>query len=96
MTIEPFSVKNAPEDCLIYVLLSKDETSLQVVFELSSQLNDLAIPEFVPSKIQRKNKLWEHTRFEIFLAQKGIPDYREFNLSPSGDWSVYSFTGYRA
>ena len=93
--LKPFSLENAPEDSQIKVLFSRDETGLQVVFELSAQLNNLAIPEFEASKAQRKENLWEHTCFEAFLAQKGMSNYWEFNLSPSGDWNVYSFTGYR-
>ena len=58
-------------------------------------MGDLIIPDYHPSKTQRKERLWEHTCFEIFFAQKGMPNYWEFNLSPSGDWNTYSFSSYR-
>lgn len=93
--LQPFSAENTPEDCRINVLLSRDETSLQVVFELDAKLTDLIIPDYDFTKLQRRDNLWEHTCFEVFLAQKGMPNYWEFNLSPSGDWNVYSFKGYR-
>ena len=93
--LKPFSGENAPNNSQINVMLSRREAGLQVVFELDAQLSDLMIPGFNPYKIKRKKKLWEHTCFEIFLAQQGMPNYREVNLSPSGSWNVYSFTGYR-
>jgi hypothetical protein len=39
--------------------------------------------------------LWEHTCFEAFVAAEGEPGYREINLSPSGDWAIHDFAGYR-
>lgn len=39
--------------------------------------------------------LWQHTCCEAFVATVDATDYREFNLSPSGRWAVYRFTGYR-
>ncbi|MBN2419204.1 MAG: DOMON-like domain-containing protein, partial [Deltaproteobacteria bacterium] len=35
------------------------------------------------------------TCFEIFLGHNNSPEYQEFNFSPSGDWNVYTFSGYR-
>ena len=95
LQLQPFSAENAPEDCLINVFLSRDGDGLQVVFELDANLTDLIIPDFDSSKVQRLDNLWEHTCFEVFIAQKDMPNYWEFNLSPSGDWNIYSFTYYR-
>ena len=39
--------------------------------------------------------LWQHTCFEAFIGVHGDPAYREFNLSPSGQWAAYAFTAYR-
>ncbi len=41
------------------------------------------------------DNLWQHTCCEAFIAQPGADAYLEFNLSPSGQWAVYRFTGYR-
>jgi hypothetical protein len=95
LQLQPFSGKNNTEDCLFNVMLSKVGTVLQVVFEIDTQLRELRIPVFDPSKIQRKERLWEHTCFEIFIGKSDERNYWEFNLSPSGDWNVYSFSGYR-
>ena len=44
---------------------------------------------------RRCDGLWQHTCFEAFVASPGSEAYWEFNLSPSGDWNVYRFDGYR-
>ncbi|WP_333592554.1 DOMON-like domain-containing protein [Brevundimonas sp.] len=41
----------------------------------------------------RADDLWKHTCFEIFV--RTADGYREFNLSPSGQWASYRFDGYR-
>lgn len=38
--------------------------------------------------------LWKTTCFELFLYD-GEGRYREFNFSPSGQWAIYGFAGYR-
>lgn len=38
--------------------------------------------------------LWKNTCFELFLYDGG-GRYREFNFSPSGQWALYAFAGYR-
>jgi hypothetical protein len=44
---------------------------------------------------QRAHALWEHTCFEAFVVPVDVPGYHEFNFSPSGDWAIYRFDGYR-
>lgn len=41
----------------------------------------------------RADGLWEHTCFEAFILTHD--GYREFNLSPSGQWATYRFDSYR-
>ena len=41
------------------------------------------------------DELWRHTCCEAFIAAVDRPEYLEFNLSPSGCWAAYRFTGYR-
>lgn len=38
--------------------------------------------------------LWKTTCFELFLYD-GDGRYRELNFSPSGQWALYAFSGYR-
>ena len=54
---------------------------------------DLVWPEF--SRLERKDQLWRSTCLELFLASPDDPSYLEINLSPSGAWNSYSFSGYR-
>lgn len=42
----------------------------------------------------RKSDLWRHTCFEAFVCAGG-KGYLEINLSPSTEWAVYAFDGYR-
>src|SRR5262245_13161030 len=47
------------------------------------------------SEPRRKVDLWTQPCFEACLAPVGGDAYWEVNLSPSGDWNVYRFDGYR-
>ena len=40
------------------------------------------------------DELWKTTCFELFLYDGG-GRYREMNFSPSGQWAIYGFAGYR-
>lgn len=40
------------------------------------------------------DELWKTTCFELFLYD-GEGRYRELNFSPSGQWAIYGFAGYR-
>ena len=67
--------------------------SLTLDFVLECDLSALRIPEPGPSR--SVHGLWRHTCFEAFVMAEEGPGYREFNFSPSGEWAVYSFRGYR-
>ncbi len=44
----------------------------------------------------RKDELWRATCFEFFIGPAAGGAYYEFNLSPSTQWAVYRFDGYRS
>ncbi len=50
-------------------------------------------------KPERRDELWKQSCFECFMvnaAHRGPnAHYMEWNLSPSGDWQAYWFSGYR-
>jgi hypothetical protein len=48
-----------------------------------------------PRPPAKADGLWQHTCFEAFISVKGELAYRELNFSPSGEWAVYHFRGYR-
>ncbi len=67
---------------------------LTIWYELAGALTEVTMPP--PAAIPaRRHGLWEETCFEFFLGPRGMPAYWEFNLSPSGHWNVYRFSGYR-
>ena len=67
--------------------------TLALAFVLECDLSRLQIPELRSSR--RAGGLWRHTCFEAFVMAGEGPGYREFNFSPSGEWAVYDFRGYR-
>ncbi len=66
---------------------------LEVSYAIDGDFGRLAIP--APGRQRFAERLWQHSCCEIFVARKGEPAYREFNLSPSGEWAAYAFTRYR-
>ena len=67
--------------------------NLTLAFALEGDLSALHIPE--PQPCRRVHGLWQHTCCEAFVMAGEGPEYREFNFSPSGEWAVYAFRGYR-
>jgi len=57
-------------------------------------LTKLDIPAARP-KPEARERLWEHTCFEVFVQAEGMNSYLEWNASPSGDWAVFAFRAYR-
>src|SRR5688572_25798002 len=72
---------------------------LAVSFLIEGDMDRLRVPlgaGRVPAGgSSRRDRLWEHTCCEIFIARKGLPAYHEFNFSPSGEWAAYAFERYR-
>lgn len=66
---------------------------LQMIFRLDGDISQIVVPSLSIPRIA--TNLWRHTCFEIFIAGAGQPAYYEFNFSPSGEWAVYAFSGYR-
>lgn len=66
---------------------------LALAYTLTGDCAQLRIPSSTPAA--SVNGLWQHTCFEAFVSVQGGSAYREFNFSPSGEWAVYCFRGYR-
>lgn len=62
-------------------------------FLLEGDIRRIAIP--APAEPARADDLWRTTCCEVFWQQHGQSTYREFNLSPSGQWACYDFDDYR-
>lgn len=65
----------------------------QLRFDLSGDISSLALPD--GSGGARRDELWQHTCFELFLRPDGVDAYYEFNFAPNGDWAAYAFSAYR-
>jgi hypothetical protein len=60
---------------------------------LEGNVDRLRVPPLAP--LQRADQLWEHTCFEVFIAQQDATSYCEFNFAPSREWAAYAFRRYR-
>lgn len=75
-------------------MVDRSENRLSILYEVRGDVEDILFP--TPSKPPvRRDELWKATCFEFFLAIPGQSQYREFNMSPSGDWNVYTMDAYR-
>ncbi|HTT43825.1 MAG TPA: DOMON-like domain-containing protein [Steroidobacteraceae bacterium] len=66
---------------------------LSCTFALQAQLSQLALPPAGAGA--RRDALWRHTCFELFMSPSGQSLYYEFNFSPSLEWAAYRFDDYR-
>jgi hypothetical protein len=66
---------------------------LTVTYTLRGIVEQLRVP--ADGSARRADELWRHTCFELFIGAKNDAEYYEFNLSPSGEWQVHEFRGYR-
>jgi hypothetical protein len=83
--------------------------TLALRYRIEADLERLRIPP--PCAPAPGERLWQHLCCEVFVApagagagagsgagsgaDSGAGSYREFNFSPSGEWSAYAFQGYR-
>jgi hypothetical protein len=65
----------------------------EAAFRLDGHIPGIVLP--APGRGERRDNLWQTTCFEIFWQPLGGTAYREFNLSPSGDWAAYDFDSFR-
>jgi hypothetical protein len=69
------------------------EMTLSVRYVVKGETARILLPPPVPAV--RRDKLWEHTCFEMFARQRGRRSYCELNFSPVGSWAAYRFSDYR-
>ena len=68
---------------------------LDIQYQFSGELTEIAWPA-ATNKPQRKDKLWQQTCMELFIAEQHSERYFEFNFSPNGDWQSYEFLSCRS
>lgn len=69
------------------------DNQLNISYQLNADLSQLIIPEIQVSVAC--DNLWQHSCFELFIAQANSENYYEFNFSPSTLWAAYAFDSYR-
>jgi hypothetical protein len=95
VTLHPHPGTPCPAvDRIILRLHLEPSGLLRLRYELQGDLAKLRVPEQAASR--RADELWRHTCLEFFLADAETGEYHEFNFSPSTEWAVYRFSGYRA
>ncbi|HEY5106728.1 MAG TPA: DOMON-like domain-containing protein [Caulobacteraceae bacterium] len=67
---------------------------LELSFGVIGAVNDLYLPPTTTPA--RTEELWRRTCFEAFVRAAKGDAYIEINLSPSGEWAAYRFSGHRA
>ena len=67
---------------------------LRLRYAVSGAPDLILVP--APADPERTDQLWRSTCFEAFARQAGAAGYDEFNFSPSTQWAVYRFDGYRS
>jgi hypothetical protein len=88
-----FDAASAPPGLGVTAGVRRSRGGMTILYRVQGG-SRLDVPEPVDLP-QRADRLWEHTCFEAFLAPAGGPAYWELDLSPSGDWNLYRFAGYR-
>jgi hypothetical protein len=66
---------------------------LEIRFRMEGDISRVRLP--AAELARRRDGLWQHTCFEVFLRPDGSDSYHEFNFAPSGDWAAYRFAGRR-
>src|SRR5690348_13586948 len=87
----PATPSAAVHSLIVHVV--RDPAALSVRYVLAGDLERLALPPRAAPA--RRDGLWRHTCFELFVASPLAPAYEEYNFSPSGEWAAYAFAGYR-
>lgn len=93
LNLVPHADGGAASALTIVATLVGDADALVVRYTLSAALDTLRVPPPAPAPA-RRDGLWQHTCFELFVADADGP-YHEFNFSPAGDWQAYRFAAYR-
>jgi len=73
--------------------LAWGQGALRLRYRLRGDLGGVTIP--AAGTPARRDELWRHTCFEVFVRRAAQDGYVEFNFSPSGEWAAYRFDAYR-
>jgi hypothetical protein len=91
LTCHPATVCTAVRG--IHVEVHRNEETLELQYRAEGEFEQVLVPAAAASR--RTHELWQHTCFEAFVRSAGSDAYIELNFSPSGEWAIYRFSGYR-
>jgi hypothetical protein len=74
--------------------IERSAERIALSYAMRADLQALQIP--ATTRSGRADGLWRHTCVEAFVRAAGEAQYWELNFSPSSEWAVYRFSGYRA
>src|SRR5438876_10160436 len=92
LTAHPSTAGDAVRGLAVHVLI-EEPGILRLAYSLDADLSRVRLPSSRAG--DRTDGLWRHTCFEAFVAPADAPGYCELNFSPSLDWAIYRFAGYR-
>lgn len=90
----PFAQEPRVAGLTLHGSVELDGSVVRAEYVLTGELTALVIPASASPR-ERCDGLWRNTCFELFIAPCEQQDYLEINVSPSGNWNAYRFTGYR-
>jgi len=93
-SLTPFLDANNVPDITIKGKILRQNNLFTIHYALTGKIEDIFLPSLLVNPT-RKDDLWKTTCLEFFVAIEDLPQYWEFNLSPSGDWNVYYMDAYR-
>ncbi|MGC1306472.1 MAG: DOMON-like domain-containing protein [Phormidesmis sp.] len=96
--LRPFAISGPASNLTVSGQVTREKSVIAFSYLLAGDLDRVVIPP-ARETVRRADRLWEQTCFEFFLASGNVQTrtspYWEFNLSPTGDWNVFSLAGYR-
>jgi hypothetical protein len=94
LRLKPHPSSEPPPPLEITARLLRSSCTVSMSLQVRGSPDLIVIPARAASPARRTG-LWEQTCFELFLAPERSSRYWEVNLSPSGHWNVFRFSGYR-
>jgi hypothetical protein len=77
----------------IRVQVLRTDAVLELCYRVEGDMERVLVPS--EGAVHRADGLWKHTCFEAFVRGTNTSGYVELNFSPSREWAVYRFSGYR-
>ena len=94
MELKAFGKDKETSKFTLDATIQRQRNKIEITYAVHGGIQALALPSSfarLDSDGFRKDLIWHHTCFEVFLGISGSPEYYEFNFGPNGDWALYHF-----